>query len=179
MSEAPKVMWQGKYLRAMKSGQWEFASRTNDTRAVVILAEHDGRVILVEQERVPIGGRCLELPAGLVGDEDPGVSVEETALKELEEETGFTAERVERLGDFHSSPGMVAESFTLVRVHGVRPGGRKSDEPIIVHLVKRDDIGPFVAERRAAGIAVDAKLLLLLAPDFLPEISRGGGSAKR
>ena len=162
MTDKPAVAWEGKYLRAMKAGNWEFVERTRGIHAVVILAEHDGKVILVEQERVPLGGRrCLELPAGLVGDEDDK-GVEETALKELEEETGFTAERVERLGEFHSSPGMIAEAFVLVRAHGVREGGEKSEEPITVHLVERSRIAGFVAERRQAGVAVDAKLLLLL-----------------
>lgn len=167
MSEEPKVVWEGKYLRAMKAGDWEFAARTRSIQAVVILAEHDGKVILVEQQRVPLGDRrCLELPAGLVGDEDDS-GIEETALKELEEETGFLADRVERLGEFHSSPGMVAEGFTLVRAHGVRHGGEKSDEPIAVHLVERANIAHFVADRRAEGVAVDAKLLLLLAPSLI------------
>ena len=167
MSEQPTVAWEGKYLRAMKAGEWEFAARVRSIQAVVILAEHDGKVILVEQERVPLGGRrCLELPAGLVGDEDDK-GVEETAVKELEEETGFTASHVERLGEFHSSPGMVAEGFTLVRAHGVREGGEKSDEPIAVHLVEREKIADFVADKRKEGIAVDSKLLLLLGGSLL------------
>ena len=85
--------------------------------------------------------RCLELPAGLVGDEDPDATVEDTAIKELEEETGFTAERIEVLGEFFSSPGMVAEGFTLVRAHGLRrigDGGGTEHEEIEVHLVPRD-----------------------------------------
>jgi ADP-ribose pyrophosphatase len=159
----PQVMWQGKYISAVKRGRWEYVSRTGCTHAVVVLAEHDGKVILIEQYRVPVGGRCLELPAGLVGDEDEHATVEDTAVKELEEETGFTCDRVERLGEFHSSPGMVAESFTLVRAHGVRKvgdGGGNHDEDITVFLVPRDDIPEFIAQRRAAGSAVDVKLLL-------------------
>jgi len=162
---ALETMWEGKYIRAMKRGRWEYVSRTNATNAAVILAEHEGKVILIEQYRVPLGARCLELPAGLVGDEDEHATVEETAVKELEEETGFTCDRVERLGDFHSSPGMVAESFTLVRAHGVRKvgeGGGTEHEEIDVHLVAREDIPAFVAERRAAGGAVDVKLLIFL-----------------
>ena len=158
-----EVMWQGKYLRAMRSGQWEYASRTNDVRAVVILAEHDGKIILVEQQRVPIGSRCIELPAGLVGDEDPAATIEQTAVKELEEEAGFTAAHVERLGEFYSSPGMVAESFTLVRATGltrVGDGGGDEHEDIKVHLVERGRIAEFLAERRAEGIGIDAKLLM-------------------
>ena len=165
-SDAPlETVWQGKYISAVKRGRWEYVSRTGSTNAVVIIAEHDGKVILIEQYRVPVGARCLELPAGLVGDEDKDATVEETAIKELEEETGFTADRVERLGQFHSSPGMVAESFTLVRAHGVRKigdGGGTHEEDIAVHLVAREDIPEFIKQRRAAGSAVDVKLLNFL-----------------
>lgn len=164
--DAPlQTVWQGKYISALKRGRWEYVSRTGSTNAVVILAEHDGKVILIEQYRVPVGARCLELPAGLVGDEDPNATVEETAVKELEEETGFTASHVERLGQFHSSPGMVAESFTLVRAHGVRKvgeGGGNEHEDIAVHMVARADIPAFVQSRRDAGSAVDVKLLLFM-----------------
>jgi ADP-ribose pyrophosphatase len=165
-SDAPlETMWAGKYISVFKRGRWEYVSRTGSTNAVVILAEHGGKVILIEQYRVPVGGRCLELPAGLVGDEDEHATVEGTAVKELEEETGFTCDRVERLGEFHSSPGMVAESFTLVRAHGVRrvgDGGGNEHEDITVHLVPRDEIPEFVRQRRDAGSAVDVKLLLFL-----------------
>ena len=164
--DAPlQTMWEGKYIRAMKRGRWEYVSRTNSVGAAVILTEHEGKVILVEQYRVPVGARCLELPAGLVGDEEAHATVESTAIKELEEETGFTCDRVERLGDFHSSPGMVAESFSLVRAHGVRKvgeGGGTEHEEIEVHLVAREDIPAFVAERRAAGVAIDVKLLIFM-----------------
>ena len=160
-----EVMWEGKFVRALRRVKWEYASRARDIRAVVILAEHDGQVILVEQPRVPTGCRCIELPAGLVGDHDPSATVESTAIKELEEETGFTASHVERLGDFYSSPGMLAEGFTLVRAHGVRKigdGGGDESEEIVVHLVPRADIPNFVEQKRAEGLGVDAKLLLLL-----------------
>jgi len=160
-----ETMWAGKYISALKQGRWEYVSRTGSTDAVVILAEHDGKVILIEQYRVPVGARCLELPAGLVGDEDEHATVEDTAVKELEEETGFTCERVERLGEFHSSPGMVAECFTLVRAHGLRrigEGGGNEHEDITVHLVAREDIPAFIQSRRDAGTAVDVKLLLFL-----------------
>jgi ADP-ribose pyrophosphatase len=164
--DAPlETVWQGKYISALKRGRWEYVSRTGSTNAVVILAEHEGKIILIEQYRVPVGARCVELPAGLVGDEDPSATVEETAIKELEEETGFTAESVERLGEFHSSPGMVAESFTLVRARGVRKigeGGGTEHEDIAVHLVAREDIPAFVQNRRDAGSAVDVKLLLFM-----------------
>ena len=161
----PELMWEGKYVRAVRRGKWEYAGRTNDLRAVVILAEHEGKVILIDQPRVPLGARCVELPAGLIGDEDPDATVETTAIKELEEEAGFTAERVERLGDFFASPGMLSESFTLVRVHGVRrigDGGGDDNEDINVHLVARSDIPNFLEQKRAEGFGIDVKLLIFL-----------------
>jgi ADP-ribose pyrophosphatase len=160
-------MWEGKYVRALKRGRWEYVSRVGDVRAVVILAEFEGRTILIDQPRIAVGGRCLELPAGLVGDEDPGATVEATAVKELEEESGFTAASIEPLGDFHASPGMLSESFTLVRAHGVSrcgAGGGTEHEDIAVHLVARADIPAFIEQKRAEGLAIDVKLLLFLDP---------------
>lgn len=167
LDQPPTVEWEGKYIRIVTRGGWEYVERCGGVSAVVILAETDGRIILIEQSRVPLGGRtCLELPAGLVGDEDDK-GVEETAVKELEEETGYTASRIERLGQFFSSPGMVGEGFDLVRAHDVRRCGQPVEEGIEVHLVERERIADFVAKRRAAGVAVDVKLLLLLAGSIL------------
>ncbi len=167
LDDPPKVQWEGKYIRIVTRGGWEYVERCGGVSAVVIHAENAGRIILIEQSRVPLGGRtCLELPAGLVGDEDDK-GVEETAVKELEEETGYTASRIERLGQFFSSPGMVGEGFDLVRAHDVRPCGQPVEEGIEVHLVERERIADFVAERRAAGVAIDVKLLLLLAGSIL------------
>ena len=136
----------------------------------MIIAEHDGKIVLVEQPRTPLGEhKCLEMPAGLVGDEDDK-DVEETAVKELEEETGFTADHIEVIGKFFSSPGMVAEGFTLVRAHGLRKigdGGGTEHEEIEVHLVPRAEIPASVESKRAKGCAIDAKMLLLLAADIL------------
>lgn len=167
----PETMWAGRYVRAIRKGKWEYAGRVGGMRAVVILAEHDGKWVLVEQVRAPIGGPSLELPAGLVGDKGSGATIEQTALRELEEETGFTAARIERLGDFHASPGMLSESFTLVRAHDLRRvgtgGGVAGEEDIIVHLVPRAELADFVAAKRSAGVAMDVKLLLPLAPFLL------------
>jgi ADP-ribose pyrophosphatase len=160
-----EVMWEGKFVRALRRGHWEYASRARNIGAVVVVAECEGKVILVEQPRVAPDCRCIELPAGLVGDKDPNATIEDTAIKELEEETGFTAERVERLGDFYASPGMLSEAFTIVRAHGVRrigEGGGDENEDIKVHLVARADIPNFLEQKRAEGLGMDAKLLLLL-----------------
>ena len=158
-------MWQGKFITAVRDGKWEYVERAGRISAVVILAEHEGKVVLVEQPRVPIGGRCLELPAGLIGDTHEDDDIEGAARRELEEETGFRAEHIEILGEFYSSPGMVAESFTLVRAKGlicVGAGGGIDGEDIVTHLVPRGEITQFIAAKRAEGVGIDVKLLLLL-----------------
>lgn len=167
--EQPEVMWEGRYIRALRLGRWEFTSRCKGMTAVVILAEHDGKVLLVEQERPAIGKRCIELPAGLVGDEDESATVLGTAEKELLEETGYKADHFEPLGEFHSSPGMIAESFTLVRASGltkIGDGGGTEHEDIVVHHVARSDVPAFVEKMRGEGKAVDVRLLLLLGPSL-------------
>ena len=160
-----EVMWQGKYITAVRNGRWEYVERAGRITAVVILAEYDGCVLLVEQPRAAIGRLCLELPAGLIGDSGPDDGVEAAAQRELEEETGFVAERIEPLGDYYSSPGMLAESFTLVRAHGLRrvgKGGGVDGEEIVTHLVPREQLRAFVAARRAEGIGVDSKVLFAM-----------------
>lgn len=166
----PEVVWRGRFIEARKLGKWEFVSRTGGVHAAVILAIDDGHVLLVEQYRVPIGAPCLELPAGLVGDEEAGEAVEAAARRELEEETGYRAERVIDLGRFHSSAGMSSEGFTLLRAEEltrVGEGGGVAGEDIEVHRVRLEEVPAFVAARRAEGVAVDVKLLLLLAASLL------------
>ena len=168
-----ELRWEGKFITAKQRGRWEYVSRARGIRAAVILAIDDAdQVILVEQYRVPLGRPCIELPAGLIGDhagsehEDPLAA----AARELEEETGYHAETLESLGEFWSSPGMVTESFTLLRARGltrVGPGGGTEGEGITVHHVPRAEIPAFLAQRRAQGDAIDVKLLLLLADSFL------------
>jgi ADP-ribose pyrophosphatase len=172
-SQGETIVWQGKFITAKVNGKWEYVSRARGIKAAVILAVDDGpfgevqhrHVILVEQYRVPLGRMCLELPAGLVGDETEGEAVELAAARELEEETGYQAARIEVIGEFYSSPGMVSESFTLVRAHGlakVSDGGGVDGENIIVHRVALGDVPAFIAAKRGEGCGIDVKLLTLL-----------------
>ena len=170
--EAPaETVWQGKWIVAKRQGKWEYVARARGIQAAAIVAiDAEDHVLLVEQYRVPLGQRCLELPAGLIGDGHDGDTPLEAARRELEEETGYTCAAVEELGFFHSSPGMVSEGFTLVRATGltrVGEGGGVDGEDIVTHRVARADIAGFVARKRAEGLAIDVKLLLLLADTIL------------
>lgn len=163
---AEETVWEGRYIAAKRRGRWEYVSRVRGIRAAVILAVEDGQVLLVEQFRVPLGKPCLELPAGLVGDQDdPDEEVLVAAGRELEEETGWRAERLESMGEFYSSPGMVSESFTLVRASGltkIGPGGGTDSEDITVHRVPLAELRVFVEERRNAGVGIDVRIMGLL-----------------
>jgi ADP-ribose pyrophosphatase len=165
-----ETVWQGRFLRAVTDGGWEYAARNGDVSAAVIVAVDDGHLLLVEQMRVPVGRRCLELPAGLIGDEEAGEEVAAAAIRELEEECGYRAEAVQSLGTFQSSPGMTSEDFTLVRATGLTrtgEGGGAGDEDITVHRVPLAELMDFIAAKRADGVTIDAKLLAVIGPSLI------------
>lgn len=164
-SAPEEVMWAGRFITAKRRGKWEYVGRARGIRAAVILAIDDGHVLLVDQYRVPLGRRCIELPAGLVGDHDADEDAGIAASRELEEETGYRAARLESVGEFFSSPGMVSESFTLFRAHDLEKtgeGGGVEGEDIHVHRVPLAGLTARIAAWRAEGYAMDVKLLLLL-----------------
>jgi ADP-ribose pyrophosphatase len=163
-------VWEGRYLAVEVEGTWEYAVRAREIEAAVIVAVDDGHVLLVEQYRVPAGRRCIELPAGLIGDDMAGEALETAAIRELEEETGYRADAVERLGTFYSSPGMTSERFTVVRATGLTrkgEGGGDGTEDITVHRVSLTELSAFVDAKRRDGLGVDAKLLMVLGPGLI------------
>jgi len=174
-----EVMWQGRFITAKRRGRWEYAGRARGIRAAAIIAideDADGTryAILVSQYRVPLGRFCLEIPAGLVGDDEgsDGELAVDAAIRELEEETGYAAQHMKVLGEFYSSPGMVSESFTLLRATGltkVGEGGGTDSENIDVHRVALRDLSRFVARWREAGHGVDVRIAMLMTPEYLGE----------
>ena len=183
VQQTAQIMWQGRYITAIREGQWEYVNRANGIGAAVILAiddaDGDPVVVLVEEYRTALHRRCLGLPAGLVGDEavshsGPMASGDDAMLaaakRELLEETGYIAGTWRNAGDYYSSPGMVGESFTLFIARDMERagnGGGVDGENITVHRVPLSHMAAFIAERRAAGVAIDVRITMLLAPDWL------------
>ena len=172
-----ETRWEGRFITVKQQGSWEYVSRSRGIHAAVILAiddAADGRhVVLVEQYRVPLKVNCLELPAGLVGDDSAGEAAEVAAERELEEETGYRAANWRTVGEFYSSPGMVSESFTLLVATGltkVGDGGGVDSEDIIVHRVPLTDVADFVAAKRAEGCGIDVRVAMLLAGGLLAAV---------
>lgn len=169
-TDREEIVWQGKFITAKRKGRWEYVGRARGIKAAVILAIDDGHVVLVEQYRVPLGRNCLELPAGLIGDEEAGEADEAAAARELEEETGYRSAHIAIVGQFYSSPGMVSESFTLVKAQGltkVSEGGGVDGENITVHCVALGGLAAFIEEKRREGCGIDVKLLALLGPALI------------
>ncbi len=108
-----KVVYTGKICRVYKIGlrmdTGEVVSRDLvefDDAVVVVPVLADGSVVLIRNERFAVGEKLYEFPAGKIdGDEAP----EDCASRELTEETGYTAGRLEKLGGFYSCPGAVTE----------------------------------------------------------------------
>jgi ADP-ribose pyrophosphatase len=157
-----ETMCEGTYLRLVRRGTWEYAERTNAGHAVIVIALTPERNLLfVEQYRVPMGARTIEMPAGLVGDTDADDTLEEAARRELLEETGWRADEVEVLMVGPTSSGLSNELIAFVRARGltrVHAGGGDASEDITVHEVPVDDAPRWLAAKMAEGFSMDPKL---------------------
>ena len=133
----PVTQWEGRFLRVQWHRGWEYVERTHARGVVVIAAmTADEHVILIEQLRVPVGASVLELPAGLVGDDEAPTDelLEEAATRELLEETGYRAERIVPLVSGPATAGLTPERYTFVRAENivkVGEGGGVDSEDIV------------------------------------------------
>jgi ADP-ribose pyrophosphatase len=159
-----RVLAEGKYVRLVARGRWEWAERTNTSGAVVIVAvTSDRQLVLIEEYRRPLDARVVELPAGLVGDE-PGTGEEdlvEAAKRELLEEAGCVSQCWEHLIEGPSSPGMTNERYTMYLAKDVKKvsaGGGDESEDIRVCLVPLDQVETWLQEQRRQGLLVDPKV---------------------
>lgn len=159
-----RVLARGKFLELVDENGWEYVHRHAASAVVLIVATTDQReLVLVEQNRVPVHSRTVELPAGLVGDL-PGQAhepLELAAARELEEETGFTASRWRYLMEGPAAVGSSTEVVTFFRATGltrVGPGGGDDTENITVHVVPLAEVPAFLATKVQAGALVDPKI---------------------
>jgi len=157
-----KTIFEGKHVLVLERDDWQYVERKRGKEAVAVLAETDDlNVVLIEQFRKPLNARVVDFPAGLVGDEGGVDHPEETARKELEEETGYTCESVELLVRGPSSPGITSEIVSLYRALGVRKqgeGGGVDGEDITVHLVPRGELRQWLRQKEREGVLIDLKV---------------------
>ncbi len=159
-----KELHAGRHLRLVSRNGWEFVERPGIHGIVAVVAvTPEGRLLLVEQRREPVGAAVLELPAGLAGDEgsSAGEPLEKAAHRELVEETGWDAKTMERLTAGPPSAGVTSEIITFFRARGlsrVGAGGGVDGESITTYEVPLATAEAFLLEREAAGSLVDPKV---------------------
>ena len=160
----PETLFESRWLSVHRCGHWEFVRRPQSETCVGILAITRSReIVLVEQFRIPVQCRVIELPAGIIGDEPEHLSesLAEAASRELLEETGYLAGTIEQLIVTPTSAGMTSEFMhlfyakELVREHA---GGGVSGEEIIVHQVPLDNLRKWLHTQEAAGLVIDFKI---------------------
>ncbi|MEO7326136.1 MAG: NUDIX hydrolase [Dokdonella sp.] len=159
-----ETLCNGKWLRLKRRGRWEYAERTNPGGGVMIIAvTAEDRLLFVEQFRPAIECMTIEMPAGLVGD--VATSADESAVdaarRELIEETGYSAGRIEFLMAGPTSAGMSNEILAFVRAHDltrVHAGGGDDTENILVHEVPRHEAAAWLVAKIRAGYSIDPKM---------------------
>ena len=160
----PETLFETRWLGIYRIGHWDYVRRPQSDAAVGILAiTAEQEIVLVEQFRIPVQRRVIEIPAGLVGDEIEfrGESLAETARRELLEETGYRAETLRKLLSTPTSPGMTSEFLHLFHATGLsreHAGGGTAGEDIMVHHVPLANLRAWLAAREAEGTAIDCKI---------------------
>lgn len=162
-NQETETVYEGNYLRMKVRDHWEYAERTHagGMAAIIVAVTPDDNILFVEQFRVPLQQRTIELPAGLVGDIDAGESIELSAARELEEETGWRPAHCEVLMIGPTSSGMSTERIAFVRATDltkINDGGGDATEDITVHEVPRSDAPRWLAQKMAEGYEMDPKL---------------------
>lgn len=157
------IHYTGRYLGMTETDGWEYAYRTNASGVVVLIPVTDnGELVLVEQYRIPVQNRVMELPAGLAGDTgDFEEQLETAAQRELLEETGYRAESMLELLTCPSTPGMASEMVTIYLATGLKrigPGGGDGNEDITVHLMPMKNAVEWLNAKQAKGIMIDPKI---------------------
>ncbi len=159
-----QILEEGSFVRLVRQNGWEWAERTNNTGVVAIIAvTGDSQLVLTEQYRRPLDARVLDLPMGLSGDVDGAESedLSEAARRELLEETGYEADRMEFLLEGPTSAGLTNEMLTFFLARDARKvadGGGDETEEIEVHLVSLDAPNAWLKMKRDTGVLLDPKI---------------------
>lgn len=163
MANLKQTLYEGEWLRLVRIGHWESCERTHGQgMAVIVIAVTPAdEVLFVEQYRIPLGARTIEMPAGLVGDDHAEDTLVDAARRELIEETGWSPGRVDVLLIGPTSSGMSNERIAFVRARDlvrVGEGGGVDSENITVHAVPRADVPAWLMGKQAEGFELDLKL---------------------
>ena len=161
------VVSEGKFLRFMKQGHWEYVSRRGVSGVVTIIAvTRDHKLLLVEQYRPPVEARVIELPAGLAGDgKYRHETLESAARRELLEETGYEATTMAYVGGGCASAGLSDELISIFLATGLNKSGEglgDGGEEITLHEVPVAELIPWLDAQAKKGLFIDLKVYAAL-----------------
>lgn len=175
--DSRRVLHEGEWLRLISERGWEYIEHRHVRGVVVIIGRTDeNRLLLVEQERIPLGRRVLELPAGMVGDGAARASEKlmEGARRELLEETGYAAAKITEVFTGPMSPGRSADLYSFFLAEELRrvgEGGGDEFEEIRVHEMPIQGAEAWLRARETDGLLIDPKIFIALY--FLTRIRAG------
>ena len=158
-----KKLYEGKYIRLLERDGWEYVERTNASGAVIIIpVTDDGSLVLLKEWRVPLQKYVISWPAGITGDKGPE-GIFEATNRELYEESGYKAGRLQVLLKCPSSVGLSNEMLTFVladKLDKVGEGGGDDSEDISVHVVPRHKLEKFLNDMASDGHHIDLKVFV-------------------
>ncbi len=131
-----------------KHGQTVMREVVRHPGAVVLLPIlDDGRVVMIENQRRTVNQTLIELPAGTIEHGEPP---DQTAVRELIEETGYRAKTITKIHEFYSCPGICDELMHLYVATGLVAGepDREATEQIENRIVTREQIKSLIAENK-------------------------------
>ncbi|OQA57936.1 MAG: ADP-ribose pyrophosphatase [Candidatus Omnitrophica bacterium ADurb.Bin277] len=158
------ILYKGKYLDLMEEDRWEYVRRTNCSGIVVIVpVTKEGKAVFVEQFRRPVRANVIEWPAGLVNDKtaQDAETMEAAARRELLEETGYEAGKLEWITEGPVSSGLSSEILTFYAATGLvkkHSGGGDESEAITVHEVPLTEAEVWLGTMTQKGFLVDPKV---------------------
>lgn len=160
-----KTLFEGRFIRLVDDNGWEFADRVTGAGVVCIVALDDEHVILVEEFRSAVQAPVISLPAGLIDRADIGAaqeSAQDAALRELREEAGYTARRIEEVASGPISAGMTTERVTFFLAQDLQAGEQMLDgeEDIRVHRVALRQLPAFLSDCVSRGAEIDPKIFV-------------------
>ena len=169
ISKIKDYLGKGKFLRMKtifyldKEGnrrRWESVERTSGNGIVSIVAiTAEDEIIFVSQCRPPVGGEVIEIPAGLCDQE--GEALEKTALRELQEETGYQAKKIIKLFAGPVSAGLTPEFLNVFWATDLEFVGKKDgleERGITVYKIPLEEADEWLRSMEKKEMLIDVKL---------------------
>ena len=164
--EKKTLIYDGRIVRLVVSdgtirgrkARWEVVHHVGSVGIIPFITKD--KIVLVEQFRYAVGERLLEIPAGTLNKGEPPLAA---AKREIREEIGYAASKLEKLNVFYPSPGVTDEFVVIYKATGLRPSKLAADfdENIRVREIKMSDALRYIKEGRIKDAKTVIAILLI------------------